>query len=59
MRIGATAVARLEGPHPTRKYSVDELREIRNTYRAKARALKQQQEQPDMVSEQVSAEVSK
>jgi hypothetical protein len=42
-RIGATAVARLEGPHPTRKYSVDELREIRGTYRAKARELKAQE----------------
>jgi hypothetical protein len=44
MRIGATAVARLEGPHPPRKYSVDELREIRDTYRAKARGLKKQLE---------------
>lgn len=42
MRIGATAVARLEGPHPTRKYSVDELKTIRDTYRAKARELAKQ-----------------
>lgn len=45
MRIGATAVARLEGPHPAAKYSVDELRAIRDTYRAKARALQKQLEQ--------------
>lgn len=45
MRIGATSVARLEGPHPPVKYSVDELRTIRDTYRAKARDLKRQHEQ--------------
>lgn len=45
MRIGATAVARLEGPHPPQKYSVDELRGIRDTYRAKAKALQKQLEQ--------------
>lgn len=45
MRIGATAVARLEGPHPTRKYSVDELKTIRDTYRAKTRELKKQLDQ--------------
>lgn len=45
-RIGLTArrgpqvVALLEGPHPTAKYSVDDLREIRDTYRRKAKALK-------------------
>lgn len=44
MRIGADAVARLEGPHPPQKYSVEQLREIRDTYRAKARHLKAQQE---------------
>ncbi len=44
MRIGATAVARLEGPHPPQKYSVDELKTIRDTYRVKARELKAKQE---------------
>lgn len=59
MRIGATAVARLEGPHPPKKYSVDDLKTIRDTYRAKARDLKKKLEHNDMVSDQVSAEVSK
>jgi hypothetical protein len=38
-RIGLEAVERLEGPHEPRKYSIDELREIRDTYRRRAREL--------------------
>lgn len=44
-RRGLAVVALLEGPHPLAKYCVDELREIRDTYRAKARALNKQLEQ--------------
>jgi hypothetical protein len=43
-RRGQEVVALLEGPHPAAKYSVDELRVIRDTYRALARELKKQQE---------------
>jgi hypothetical protein len=32
-RVGLAEVERLEGPHPPRKYTVDDLREIRDTYR--------------------------
>lgn len=38
-RIGTASVDWLEGPHPTRHYSVDDLREIKKTYAAKAREL--------------------
>ena len=58
-RIGTDAVAVLEGPHAAAKYSVDQLREIRDTYRARARQLKAMQENDMTVSGQVSAEVSK
>jgi hypothetical protein len=37
-RIGPGEVARLEGPTAPKKYSIDDLRQIRDTYRAKARA---------------------
>jgi hypothetical protein len=43
-RIGLAAVEALEGPHEPAKYTVDELRQIRDTYRAKARSLKAQLE---------------
>ena len=36
-RIGLAEVERLENDQTTRKYTVDELREIRNHYRAKAK----------------------
>ena len=39
-RIGLAAVEWLEGPHEARRYSRDELRKIRDTYRAKARELR-------------------
>lgn len=38
-RIGLEAVEKLEGPHPPAKWSVDDLRIIKHTYRAKAREL--------------------
>lgn len=38
-RIGLEAVEALEGPHPPAKWSVDDLKAIKATYRAKARAL--------------------
>lgn len=38
-RIGVEAVERLEGPHEPRKYSIEDLREIRDTYRRRAREL--------------------
>ena len=38
-RVGLAEVERLEGPHAPRKYSADDLRGIRDTYRAKVRSL--------------------
>lgn len=38
-RIGLEAVEKLEGPHPPAKWSVDDLRIIKDTYRVKARGL--------------------
>lgn len=38
-RIGEAAVAWLEGPHEPKKYSVDELKEIKRLYNAKRREL--------------------
>lgn len=43
-RYGRPFVDRLEGPHEPAKLSVDDLRQIRDTYRAKARALNKQLE---------------
>ena len=37
--IGIEKVEWLEGPHPVRKYTVDELKAIRDEYRAKLREL--------------------
>ena len=39
-RIGADKVAWIEGPHPARKYTVDEIKAIKSEYRAKTRELK-------------------
>ena len=36
------ALERLEGPHPAKKYTADELKAIRDEYRAKARELKRE-----------------
>lgn len=36
-RVGLAEVERLEGPHPPRKYTADDLREIRDHYRAAKR----------------------
>jgi hypothetical protein len=38
-RIGLDQVERLEGPHEPKKYSVDELKAIKQTYKAKAKEL--------------------
>lgn len=40
LRIGADLVAWLEGPHPARKYTVEEIKAIKADYRAKTRELK-------------------
>lgn len=43
-RIGLPAVERLEADQAVRKYGADELRAMRDAYRAKAKALRAQQE---------------
>ena len=40
LRIGAEKVDWLEGPHPARKYTVEEIKAIKSDYRAKTRELK-------------------
>jgi hypothetical protein len=40
LRIGAETVAWLEGPHESRKYTVEEIKTIKAEYRAKTRELK-------------------
>lgn len=40
LRIGAEKVAWIEGPHPARKYTVEEIKAIKAEYRAKTRELK-------------------
>ena len=40
LRIGAEKLTWLEGPHPARKYTVDEIKAIKAEYRAKTRELK-------------------
>jgi rubredoxin len=40
IRIGADQVAWLEGPHPARKYTVEEIKAIKAEYRARTRELK-------------------
>ncbi|WP_321837844.1 recombination protein NinG [Pseudomonas kulmbachensis] len=40
LRIGADKVDWLEGPHPARKYTVDEIKAIKADYRTKTRELK-------------------
>lgn len=42
-RIGIFNVEWLEGPHEAKKYTAEELREIRDHYRAKLRELKRQE----------------
>ncbi|PNA03546.1 MULTISPECIES: recombination protein NinG [unclassified Pseudomonas] len=41
-RLGADKVAWLEGPHPARKYTVEEIKTIKAEYRAKTRELKKE-----------------
>ena len=41
--IGLAGVESLEGPHPTRHYTVDELKAIKTDYAARTRALKKDQ----------------
>lgn len=38
-RIGLNAVVELEGPHPPQKFTIAELKAIRDTYRAKLKAV--------------------
>ncbi len=40
LRIGAEKVAWLEGPHPARKYTVEEIKAIKADFRAKTREVK-------------------
>ena len=40
-RIGAKRVEELEGPHPIKRYTVDEIIEIRNLYKSKLKQLQQ------------------
>lgn len=40
-RIGAEAVAFLEGPHEPRRYTIEDLKAIKAEYRAKIKALKE------------------
>ncbi|AMB79849.1 ninG protein [Pseudomonas fragi] len=40
LRIGAEKVDWLEGPHPARKYTVEEIKAIKADYQAKSRELK-------------------
>lgn len=42
LRIGADKVAWLEGPHPARKYTIEEIKTIKAEYRAKTRELKKE-----------------
>lgn len=44
-RIGEAAVEWLEGPHAPKKYTIDELKEIKRTYAARARQLRKEREQ--------------
>jgi len=41
-RIGQNKVDWIEGPHEAKKYTIDDLRNIRGEYRAKLKALKQE-----------------
>lgn len=43
-KIGAEALAWLEGPHEPKKYTIDDLKQIAALYRLKLRELKKQQE---------------
>lgn len=38
-RIGQDAVDKFEGKHPPKKYTIDDLKTIKETYRAKLKAL--------------------
>lgn len=44
-RIGADRLAWLEGPHPAQRYTIDELKAIRDSYRAKRRELEKQRKE--------------
>lgn len=43
-KIGLTHVEWLEGPHETKKYTIDDLKQIKATYTAKTKQLKKDQE---------------
>ena len=40
-RVGLPTVERLEGPHAPKKYSIADLKQIRDEYRQKTRQLKE------------------
>ena len=44
VRIGLAAVEELEGPHPPKQWRIPDLIEIRDAFKAKARALKKEQD---------------
>lgn len=45
-KIGAEAVAWIEGPHEPKRYTVEDLQQIKARYRMKLRELKEQQAMP-------------
>lgn len=49
-KIGAENVEWLEGPHDPAKYSIEELQQIKTTYRAKTRELRRERECPGNAS---------
>ena len=40
LKIGAENLAWLEGPHPPKRYTIDDLKQIKQTYKEKLKALK-------------------
>ena len=45
-RVGIDSVNAIEGPHPAQKHTVEELRAIRDLYRAKSKAIERKFEAP-------------
>jgi hypothetical protein len=39
-RVGLNVLAWIEGPHPAKRYTIDDLRAIRDDYRAKLKAMR-------------------
>lgn len=53
-RIGLEAVEALEADQTTRKYSIEELKQIRDTYRARLRAMRQSANESKLPTEERS-----